>query len=97
GEHPKYQDGDDIFINKVRTYLKMINPSLTDDDFVAVRASRYRHAQPVCEPGFLDMLPPPDLPVKGLWAADTSYYYPDDRGISGSIGFGRKLAKMAAA
>jgi len=97
GEHPKYQDGDDIFINKVRTYLKMINPSLTDDDFVAVRASRYRHAQPVCEPGFLDMLPPPDLPVKGLWAADTSYYYPDDRGISESIGFGRKLAKMAAA
>ena len=97
GEHPKYQDGDEIFIDKVRRYLKMINPSLTDDDFIAIRASRYRHAQPVCEPGFLAMLPPADLPVKGLWAADTSYYYPDDRGISESIGFGRKLAKMAAA
>ncbi len=97
GEHPKYQDGDDIFIGKVRTYLKMINPSLTDEDFIAIRASRYRHAQPVCEPGFLAMLPAPDLPVKGLWAADTSYYYPDDRGISESIGFGRKLARMATA
>lgn len=97
GEHPKYRDGDEIFIGKVRSYLKMINPSLTDDDFITVRASRYRHAQPVCEPGFLDMLPPPELPVKGLWAADTSYYYPDDRGISESIGFGRKLAKMATA
>jgi hypothetical protein len=29
--------------------------------------------------------------------ADTSYYYPEDRGISESIGFGRRLAKDALA
>ena len=28
--------------------------------------------------------------------ADTSYYYPEDRGISESIGFGRKMAREAA-
>jgi hypothetical protein len=42
-------------------------------------------------------LPAPALPVKGLWVADTSYYYPEDRGISESIDFGRKMAKEAAA
>jgi hypothetical protein len=31
-----------------------------------------------------------------LWVADTSYYYPEDRGISESIGFGRKMAREAA-
>lgn len=97
GEHPKYQDADEVFLDKVRRYLKKINPGLTDDDFIAMRASRYRHAQPICEPGYLDRLPPAALPIQGLWVADTSYYYPEDRGISESIGYGRNLARQAAA
>lgn len=93
GEHPKYREDDQAFTGKVRRYLKRINPDLSDSDFIDIRASRYRHAQPICEPGYLDTLPSPSLPVKGLWVADTSYYYPEDRGISESIGFGRRLAK----
>ena len=95
GEHPKYADDDAVFISKVKRYLKTINPSLTDSDFIDIRASRYRHAQPICEPGYLDRLPPVALPVQGLWVADTSYYYPEDRGISESIGFGRRMARDA--
>jgi protoporphyrinogen oxidase len=95
GEHPKYQDPDEVFLAKVRGYLKKINPALTDEDFIAMRASRYRYAQPICDPGYLDKLPPVALPVTGLWVADTSYYYPEDRGISESIGFGRNMARMA--
>lgn len=94
GEHLKYQEADQIFLDKVRRYLKAINPTLTDDDFLDIRASRYRHAQPICGPGYLDGLPPVSLPVRGLWVADTSYYYPEDRGISESIGFGRHMAKL---
>ena len=96
GEHPMFAEPDEAFLNKVRRYLKKINPALTDDDFVDMRASRYRYAQPICDPSYLDKLPPVELPVRGLWVADTSYYYPEDRGISESIGFGRKMAKMAA-
>lgn len=96
GDHPKFADNDQVFMGKVRRYLQMINPALNDGDFLDIRASRYRHAQPICEPGHLDKLPPVALPVQGLWVADTSYYYPEDRGISESIGFGRKLAKVAA-
>jgi len=95
GEHPKYQDPDEVFLEKVRRYLKTVNPSLGDEDFIELRASRYRHAQPICGPGYLDKLPPVSLPVDGLWVADTSYYYPEDRGISESIAFGRRMAKMA--
>lgn len=95
GDHPKFAESDEVFLEKVRSYLKKINPELTDNDFVDFRASRYRFAQPVCEPGFLEKLPPVNLPVKGLWVADTSYYYPDDRGISESVDFGRNMARDA--
>ena len=97
GEHPKFAEPDQAFLDKVRLYLKKINPDLCDDDFIDMHASRYRYAQPICEPGYLDKLPPVALPVKGLWVADTSYYYPEDRGISESIDFGRKMAKDAVA
>ncbi|EJM70715.1 protoporphyrinogen oxidase [Pseudomonas sp. GM50] len=97
GEHPKFSEPDQNFLDKVRTYLKKINPSLTDEDFIDIHASRYRYAQPICDPGYLDNLPPAALPIKGLWVADTSYYYPEDRGISESIDFGRKMAKEATA
>jgi protoporphyrinogen oxidase len=93
GEHPKFKEDNSIFINKVRRYMQKINPHLRDDDFIDMRASRYRYAQPICDPGYLNKLLPAALPVDGLWVADTSYYYPEDRGISESIDFGRKLAK----
>lgn len=95
GEHPKFAEPDEAFLKKVRRYLKKINSSLEDEDFIDIRASRYRFAQPICDPGYLEKLPPVGLPVQGLWVADTSYYYPEDRGISESIGFGRSMAKVA--
>lgn len=95
GEHPIFAESDQNFLDKVQRYLKKINPALNDDDFIELRASRYRYAQPICEPGFLDRLPPVEQSIEGLWIADTSYYYPEDRGISESIGFGRKMARDA--
>ena len=95
GEHPQYQDDNAVFAQKVKIYLQKINPSLDDADFLDIHVSRYRFAQPICEPRYLETLPPIALPVKGLWVADTSYYYPEDRGISESVALGRKMAKMA--
>lgn len=97
GEHAKFQEPDQVFLDKVRRYLKAINPKLGDDDILDLRASRYRYAQPICPPGYLNGLPPVELPIAGLWVADTSYYYPEDRGISESIGFGRMMAKKVVA
>ena len=54
---------------------------------------RYYFSQPICQPNFMDTLPDAKIPIDGLWIADTSHYYPEDRGISESIGYGRKLVK----
>lgn len=95
GEHLKFAEPDEAFLEKVKKYFKKINPSLKDEDFLDIRASRYRFAQPIGIPGYLETIPDAKLPIDGLWVADTSYYYPEDRGISESIDFGRKLAKDA--
>jgi protoporphyrinogen oxidase len=92
-EHPKYSDPDSVFEQKVRGYLKRINPSLEDSDIIDVRVHRYRYAQPVCPIGFGDHLPSYRLPVTNLFVADTSFYYPEDRGISESIDLARKMAR----
>jgi protoporphyrinogen oxidase len=93
GNHPTYAETDDQFKQKVISYLKKINTSLEDKDVIKIYVSRYRFAQPICEPNFLESLPPVKTPIAGLLVADTSYYYPEDRGISESISFGRKMAK----
>ena len=92
-EHPKFQQSNQIFQNEFKSYLQKINPELRDEDFLAMHVNRYPYAQPVCTPKFLEKIPSVKLPIEGFWAADTSYYYPEDRGISESIGFGRKMAK----
>jgi protoporphyrinogen oxidase len=94
-EHPLFAQPDSVFIGKVRRLLPKINPRIQQDDFIDICANRYLHAQPICEPGHLERLPPIRVPVTGLWIADTSFYYPEDRGISESMGFGRNLAKLA--
>jgi protoporphyrinogen oxidase len=94
GEHSKYAESDDAFKTKVRQYLQKINPDLADTDILAIHVNRYRFAQPICKPGHLDTLPPIALPIAGLFVADTSYYYPQDRGISESIQMGRNIARM---
>lgn len=93
GDHPEYQKSDEHFRHKVIRYFMKINPDLLESDINDLKVSRYRFAQPVCRPGFMSDLPDYRSEIPGLWIADTSYYYPNDRGISESIDFGRKLAR----
>jgi protoporphyrinogen oxidase len=92
-DNPKFKEPDQVFLDKVKKYLQIINPNLKDEDFTAIRASRYRYSQPICPPEFLTKLPPFEMPIKNLLVADTSYYYPEDRGISESIDFGKMMAQ----
>jgi protoporphyrinogen oxidase len=94
-EQPKFLQPNEAFMAETKKYIQRINPDIEDEDFISMEASRYRYAQPIYKPGFLKSLPPVNLPINGLWAADSSYYYPEDRGISESIHFGRQMALLA--
>ena len=88
-----YKRSDDLFIKDSWNCLKSINPNLIDDDLVLAKCNRYRFAQPVCGINFKKELPKIE-PFKGIFTVDTTAYYPEDRGISESIKFGRRLAKQ---
>jgi protoporphyrinogen oxidase len=90
--HPKFARNNAAFVDETYGYLKLLNPSLTDRDLIASHVGRLQHAQPVCEPGFLSKIPPVQTPIRGLQVADTCYYYPEDRGISESVRYGKLMA-----
>ena len=92
--HPKFNRDDQAFVDESRSYILSINPLLTEDDIIDVNVSRYGFAQPICPPNFLDDLPPIKSDIDGLFIADTSYYYPEDRSITESVGLGRKIARL---
>lgn len=96
--HPKYRRDFQVFIDETLGYMKMIRPDFdAAADVIASTASRYEFAQTVCSPGFYDALPPMRSKVRGLYMADTSHYYPEDRSISESMRIGAQLASMALA
>ena len=92
--HAKHGMSNDEFIIEARNYIKKLNSDLSDEDFSHAHVSRYGFAQPVCPPGFLKNLPPIDSRINGLYIADTSYYYPEDRSISESVRLGKEMAAM---
>ena len=93
--HPKYKQPKEAFIEEVTGYLAKLNPKFERSWILAANAFRYEFAQTVCTPNFYDALPPMKSAVKGLFLADTSHYYPEDRSISESLRLGRELAGLA--
>lgn len=92
----KFKWSDQQFIDEAKVYIKKLNPELTDSDFIDSNVSRYAFAQPICQPDFAHHLPPIRSSIEGLFIADTSYYYPEDRSISESIHLGKQLAEMSS-
>jgi len=90
--HPKFGRDDAYFVDESFAYLRMLNPELTEGDRIASHVGRLRYAQPVCTPRFRDALPPVAGVIAGLQIADTSVYYPEDRGISESVRVAKELA-----
>jgi protoporphyrinogen oxidase len=91
-DFPRFNWTDNELLDEAFGYLRHINPELSHDDVIAAHVARLRYAQPVCEPGFASMIPPVQTPIKGLQIADTCFYYPEDRGISESVRFGKEMA-----
>ena len=91
--HPKFGRPSEAFVEESFGYLRKLNPALQPGDLKASHVGRLRHAQPLCEPGFLSKIPRVQTEIAGLQIADTCFYYPEDRGISESVRYGKLLAQ----
>lgn len=96
--NPKYQRDPHAFVDETLAYMKLIRPDFDpDQEVLAATASRYEYSQTVCTPGFFNALPPMQSKAHGLFLADTSHYYPEDRSITESLQVGKQLAGLANA
>jgi protoporphyrinogen oxidase len=92
--HSKYGRPFEQFVDETVAAMRLIRPDWDDSDVIDSMASRYEYSQTVCSPGFYEDLPPMQSALKGLFLADTSHYYPEDRSISESVRLGRHLAEL---
>ncbi len=86
---------DEALLDEAFDTIRAVNPDIRAEDVMTRQASRLTHSQPICTPNFLDQLPDIVTTVPGVQVADTCYYYPEDRGISESVGLAKTLAATA--
>ena len=54
-----------------------------------------RAGQPIVDAQYHESIPPHRTPIEGLWLANTTQIYPEDRGQNYSIRMGRRVARIA--
>lgn len=89
--NPKFGREDEAFLEESLRCIQAVNPDISEQDVKATHVARLRYAQPVCDVGFADKIPDHVTPIEGLQVADTCFYYPEDRGVSESIKFAKKM------
>ena len=91
-DRKEYSRPDEEFINDSIDCLLALNKEFDKSDVIDSHCSRYEFAQPISKINHFKNLPPIN-PSKNFWTIDTSIYYPEDRGVSESIDYGRNIAK----
>ncbi len=90
-DHPYYSESEAFFERKTEKTLALIRP---DTHVLDMAVQRYDFAQPICTPGFFAKTPPIRTEIDGLYIADTTHGYPEDRSVSESIRLGKEMAGM---
>lgn len=90
--HPLWKADDATVLNRARHCLRDVNPAAVAGE-EAAQLFRYTWAQPVCPPGFRHQLPSYATGLPGIFAADTSHSFPEDRSINESTRIGEELAQ----
>jgi protoporphyrinogen oxidase len=75
-------------------HLKDVCPAFTPDLVEKAHVMRADYTQPLVTPGYGGRIPPHKLPLEGLYLANMTQIFPEDRGMSYSIGLGQTVAKQ---
>ena len=91
---PRYHFSDEQLCAEYIDMLKLVNPAF-DKSWIADRwVSRAPYAQAVCTAGFAGCMPEHRTPIQGLYVADSTQFYPEDRTLSAAIQQGRRIARF---
>ncbi len=93
-DHPLYKKSHEELLDEYIPHLRKINP---DFDVSWIETS-YHHrvdaAQPIIGTNYSQHIPDYRTPFKGLYLANTTQIYPEDRGTNYSVRMGKHVARM---
>lgn len=84
----------DELVRMYLPHLRKINGSFQEDWVNGYRVYRDDGAQPVVVRGYSQIIPQHETPVAGLYLANTTQIYPEDRGTNYSVRLGKNISQL---
>ena len=94
-DHPLYKlDREDLLLEYL-PHLRKINPEFDPSWIEASYHHRVDAAQPIIGVNYSSRMPDHRTPFEGVYLANTTQVYPEDRGTNYSVRMGKRVAGMA--
>lgn len=93
-DHPLYNKTHEELLEEYIPHLTKINPDFKRSWIENSYHHKVNAAQPIVTTNYSEIIPEHRTPIKGLYLANTTQVYPEDRGTNYSVRMGKKVAKF---
>lgn len=93
-DSPLFQSSKEVLLEKYLPFLRQFNGEFSPDWVEQSFLFREPAAQPIVPVNYSKTIPDLRTPIQGLYLANTTQIYPEDRGINYSVRLGRKVSKL---
>ena len=93
-DHDMYQMSHQTLLDTYEPHLRKINPFFDQSWINESYYHRVDAAQPIIGTNYLRRIPDHRTPIRGVYLANTSQIYPEDRGTNYSIVIGNRASKL---
>ncbi|MDO8691353.1 MAG: NAD(P)/FAD-dependent oxidoreductase [Dehalococcoidia bacterium] len=93
-QDPLYRlDAQEVFAAYL-PHLQKIRPGFTEDWVKGLHVFREDGAQPIVTTNYSRLIPDHRTPISGLYLANTTQIYPEDRGMNYSVRLGERVSRL---
>jgi protoporphyrinogen oxidase len=93
-ESPMYSMTQEELLAEYIPHLKKINPDFDQSWIEEYYYHREEAAQPIVTTNYSEKIPDYRTPIQGLYLANTTQIYPEDRGTNYSIRLGQRISRL---
>jgi protoporphyrinogen oxidase len=93
-DDPRFGFNKDELLAYYTPHIQRINPAFEPSWVQESWLFRDRYAQPVIGTRYSERIPPHRTPLRGLYLANTTQIYPEDRGVNYSVRLGEAISEI---
>lgn len=93
-DHPQYALSQEELLALYTPYLQQLNPDFAPSWVIHSWLFRDPYGQPIITPNYSTQMPPHLTGIEGLYLANTTQIYPEDRGINYAVFLGNTIATI---